>query len=161
MTNRHVVSGGGTPPSRIGVQFSDSRQVWPAHVISVSRQSDLALLQIERLEGTIPTVLGFNTRADTIASGSPVAIIGFPLGGRPPEGSAGVVRPLLSAGVVSGRSEGLLELQGYGQKGASGSPVVDADGLVVGVLLGGAQDEEERLLLAVPARDALALLDGR
>ena len=160
MTNRHVVGGeGGAAPSRIGVQFADSRQVWPAHVIAVSRESDLALLQLEKLVGTIPTVRGFNERGDTLAPGSPVAMIGFPLGGRPPEGSSGVVRPLLTAGVISGAGAGLLELQGYGQRGASGSPVLDRDGLVVGVLLGRTKDEgEDRPLLAVPARDALRLL---
>jgi len=162
MTNRHVVIGSeGRSAPRIGVQFSDSRQVWPAHLVAVSHDADLALLQLEQLEGTIPTVRGFNARGDTLASGSPVAIVGFPLGGRPPEGSAGVVRPLLTAGVIGGRRGGLLELQGYGQKGASGSPVLDADGLVVGVLLGGTQNDDERLLLAVPARAALALLASR
>jgi S1-C subfamily serine protease len=161
MTNLHVVDGrDGRPPTRIAVQFADSRQSWPARVVAVSREGDLALLQIERLEGTIPVVKGFNERADTLASGAPVAILGFPLGGRPPEGSAGVVRPLLTAGVISGRRPGVLELQGYGEEGASGSPVLDADGLVVGVLRGGLEGDR-RVLLAVPARQALALLSGR
>jgi S1-C subfamily serine protease len=162
MTNRHVVrAGGSTGASRIGVQFADSRQVWPAHVVAVSSESDLALLQIERLVGTIPTVRGFNARGDTLGSGSAVAMMGFPLGGRPPEGSAGVIRPLLTAGVISGTRGDLLELQGYGQKGASGSPVLDRDGLVIGVLVGGTQDDEQRLLLAAPARYAIRLLERR
>lgn len=163
MTNRHVVQeSDGTPASgRIGVQFSDSKQVWPAHVVAVSATSDLALVQAERIDGTIPTVRGFNDRADTLTSGSPVAIMGFPLGGRPPDGGAGVVRPLLTAGVTSGTRDGLLEIQGYGDRGASGSPVLDRDGRVVGVLVGGRQDSAERLLLAVPASEALKLLAGR
>lgn len=162
MTNQHVVAPeNGSRPSRLGVQFSDSRQVWPAHLIAVSEEADLALLQIERLVGTIPTVRGFNERGDTIGPGSPVAMIGFPYGGRPPEGSAGVVRPLLIAGVISRSGGALLELQGYGQKGASGTPVLDRDGLVVGVLLGRAQDNQNAPLLAVPARDAIRLLERR
>jgi S1-C subfamily serine protease len=160
MTNRHVVQGsdGTVRPDRIGVQFADSRQVWPAHIVAVSETSDLALLQVERLEGTIPTVLGFNTRLDTLASGSPVAMLGFPLGGLPPQGSAGVVRPLLTAGVISGRRGDLLELRGYGEKGASGSPVLDRDGRVVGILVGGTEVEGEHTLLAVPASEAVRLI---
>ncbi len=162
MTNRHVVvPEGGSRPSRIGVQFADSRQVWPAHVVAVSSEADLALLQVERLVGTIPTVRGFNERGDTIGPGSPVAMIGFPYGGRPPEGSAGVVRPLLIAGVISQTGKALLELQGYGQKGASGTPVLDRDGLVVGVLLGRAKDDPEGPLFAVPARYAISLMERR
>lgn len=162
MTNRHVVRGpdGTEKPKRIGVQFSDSRQVWPAHLVAVSAEADLALVQVERLVGTIPTVLGFDARTDTLGSGTPVAMLGFPLGGRPPNGSAGVVRPLLTAGVISGSRDGLIELQGYGEKGASGSPVVDRDGRVIGILRGGRQDSDEHTLLAVPAAEALRLLKG-
>jgi len=162
MTNRHVVRGpdGTEKPKRIGVQFSDSRQVWPAHLVAVSAEADLALVQVERLVGTIPTVLGFDARTDTLGSGTPVAMLGFPLGGRPPDGSAGVVRPLLTAGVISGSRDGLIELQGYGEKGASGSPVVDRDGRVIGILRGGRQDSDEHTLLAVPAAEALRLLKG-
>jgi S1-C subfamily serine protease len=159
MTNRHVVRPeGGERPSRIGVQFADSRQTWPARVVAVSMESDLALLQIERLVGTIPTVRGFNARADTLGSGAPVAMIGFPLGGRPPEGSDRIVRPLLTAGVISGTRGDLLELQGYGERGASGSPVLDRDGMVVAVLVGGTQAGDARVLLAVRAVEALRLL---
>jgi S1-C subfamily serine protease len=160
MTNRHVLEGpdGSARPGRIGIQFADSRQVWPAHILRVSRTADLALVQVERLEGDIPTVLGFNARTDTLASGSPVAMLGFPLGGRPPEGSAGVIRPLLTAGVLAGNRGGLLEVQGYGEKGASGSPVLDRDGKVVGILVGGTGTDVERTLLAVPASDAIRLL---
>ncbi len=162
MTNRHVVRGsdGSARPRRIGVQFADSRQVWPAHVVRVSADADLALVQVERLEGEIPTVLGFNTRTDTLATGSPVAMLGFPLGGRPPEGSAGIVRPLLTAGIISGNRGELLEVQGYGEKGASGSPVLDRDGRVVGILVGGTESDVGRTLLAVPAPEAIRLLEG-
>lgn len=162
MTNRHVVRGpdGTARPSRIGVQFSDSRQVWPAHVVAVSNSADLALVQAERIEGDIPTVSGFNSQADTLGSGAPVAILGFPLGGRPPDGAAGVIRPLLTAGVIAGFRGDLVELQGYGEKGASGSPVMDRDGLVIGVLVGGQQEGDERALLAVPAAAALRLLEA-
>ena len=160
MTNRHVLEGpdGSARPGRIGVQFADSKQVWPAHLLRVSQAADLALVQVENLEGDIPTVLGFNTRTDTLASGSPVAMLGFPLGGRPPEGSAGVMRPLLTAGVLVGTRGGLLEVQGYGEKGASGSPVLDRDGRVIGILVGGTEGEVGRTLLAVPASDAVRLI---
>lgn len=162
MTSRHVVVGpdGSAHPKRIGVQFADSKQVWPAHLLRVSRTADLALVQVERLEGAIPTVLGFNARTDTLTAGLPVAMMGFPLGGRPPEGSAGVIRPLLTAGVLSGSRGDLLEVQGYGERGGSGSPVLDGDGKVVGILVGGTESDTGRTLFAVPASDALRLLAG-
>lgn len=162
MTSRHVVLGpdGSEHPKRIGVQFADSKQVWPAHLLRVSKTADLALVQVERLDGPIPTVLGFNARTDTLTAGMPVAMMGFPLGGRPPEGSAGVIRPLLTAGVLSVNRGDLLELQGYGERGASGSPVLDGDGRVIGILVGGTESDAGRMLFAVPASDALRLLAG-
>lgn len=160
MTNRHVVRGpdGRSIPRRIGVQFADSRQVWPARVSRVSESSDLALLRLDRITGSIPTAAGFNERLDTVRSGVPVALIGFPLGGGQEDGASGVVRPLVTAGVIRGRWQGLLEIQGYGREGASGSPVLDADGRVVGVLVGGREADGERILLAVPSPEAVRFL---
>lgn len=164
VTNRHVVRGadGTSEPLRIGVQFTDSPQVWPARIVRVSPQTDLALLQVNRIAGDVPTVAGFNRRADTLAVGTPVALLGFPLGGDTPAAlSEGTVpRALTTAGIVRGRSQGLLEVTGYGEQGASGSPVFDAQGQVLGVLFGGRDANGTRILLAVPSADVLRFLDG-
>lgn len=156
-TNRHVVYGadGRTPPRRIGVQFSDSEQVWPARLLPGDDAADLALVKIDNIDGEVPTVHGLNLRPDTLQAGAPVASIGFPLGGETPwgAGARGVrpARPLLTAGVLSAVSADRLEVQGYGAPGASGSPIFDATGAVVGILYGGRHDASGQMLLAVPA----------
>ena len=68
-----------------------------------------------------------------------MALLGFPLGGLP--AAAGAVnvplaRPLASAGIIQGVTAERIEVAGYGERGASGSPVVDATGSVVGLLRG-------------------------
>lgn len=161
LTNRHVVQGeGDASPARIGVQFSGSPQVWPARVLRVSPEADLAVLRVDNILGDVPTILGFNERTDTVAPGSPVAVLGYALGGevgRRFEGRT-VPRPLLSAGVVQGRVDDHLEILGYGEQGASGSPVLDGEGRVIAVLYGGRDDGGSRTLFAVPAPEVLRFL---
>ncbi len=170
VTAGHVVRGTeGEEPTRVAVQFSRSSQVWPASVVAASRTPDVALLRARRIAGEVPTVRAFNRRPDTLASGAPVVVMGFPLGGdapRPGEeaGEDGVPappRPLVTLGLLSARSGRLLEFQGYGERGASGSPIFDADGRVVAVLLGGREDAGARNLLGVPVTAALSLLESR
>lgn len=164
LTSRHVLmaEGGQDPPSRIAVQFTDSSQVFPARLLGVSSEWDLAALQMENLEGEVPVVAGLNLRPDTLSSGTPLASLGFPLGGEvgTVEGERAPVRPLLSAGVLMGQTAEGMEIQGYGQPGASGSPIFDGSGQVVGILYGGRQAGELRVLLAVPVPAALPLLEA-
>jgi S1-C subfamily serine protease len=164
MTNRHVVTGpsGNQRPRRIAVQFADSRQVWPARVLATSSTADLALLKIDNIVGEVPTVSGFDDGPGTIQSGQGVGVIGFPLGGAEPSGGStgAVARTTLTAGIVQAVSEDVLEVNGYGVEGSSGSPVFDEDGRVVGVLFGGRIEDGERTLFAVPAGRALAFLRG-
>lgn len=166
VTNRHVVRGesGTAEPIRVGIQFSDSPQVWPARVVRVAPDADLALLRTDRILGDVPTVAGFNERGDTLAVGSPVALLGFPLGGNGLDETSerAIPRALLSAGVLQARRDGHLEVVGYGEQGASGSPVLDAEGRVAGVVFGGRDDDGTRTVLAVPAGEVLRFLgDGR
>lgn len=162
ITNRHVVAGasGSRRPDRIAIQFADSRQVWPARIVSISQADDLAALKVDNIVGDVPTVAGFNQRLDTVQSGQPVALLGFPLGGADPfdEGAGGVARTTMTAGILGGVSDGILEMDGYGVEGSSGSPVFDGSGQVVGVLFGGRMDPSGRTLFAVSADRALSLL---
>lgn len=163
ITNRHVVAGpaGDQVPSRIAIQFSGSRQVWPARVLATDQVADLAVVKVDNIVGSIPVVRGLNARPDTLAPGSPVALLGYPLGGDGSgPGTADVPAPLLTAGVVSALAPGRLEVLGYGAAGASGSPILDRDGRVIGVLYGGRHEDAEQILLGVPSSVVLQLLGG-
>jgi S1-C subfamily serine protease len=166
LTNRHVVAGpqGNQRARRIAVQFSDSEQVWPARILAVSQDADLAVIRVENIIGRVPTVRSLNLRPDTIAQGTAVAWIGFPLGGEADgpgsQGTARVAKPVLSAGVVSGMSSGRLEVQGYGAEGSSGSPLFDANGQVIGILLGGRAHRGGHTVYGVPASVAAKLLNS-
>jgi S1-C subfamily serine protease len=155
VTSRHAVRRPDTgEPARIAVQFADSRQVWRARLIAASEDWDLALLKVDDIDGATPVVAGLNASPDTLAGGTPVALIGFPLASRADSPS-----PLVTAGVVRAWGPGDVRVQGYGAEGASGSPILDADGRVVAVLYGGTGADAERTLLGVPARAVVELLE--
>lgn len=162
VTNRHVVSGpdGNRRPRRLAVRFSGSRETWPAQVVAESTDWDIALIQVTG-GGSRPDPVRFNGSADTIPAGRPLLLIGFPLGGEAVvlrEAGVTGARPITSTGVLLGMGELGLELQGYGAEGASGSPVFDEAGEVVGVLQGSVRGTNDQILVAVPAAAALALI---
>ena len=146
---------------RIVVRFSDSDQAFPGHVTAVHSEWDIAALRVSNVLGAVPTVGAFNARADTIAPGTPVALIGFPLAGEPDPDNAGarrVARPVVSAGLVTSNDASAIEVQGLGAAGGSGSPIIDAAGEVIAVLYGGRTDAGVQLLVAVPAGAVLRFL---
>ncbi|TVR65593.1 MAG: FHA domain-containing protein [Gemmatimonadales bacterium] len=165
ITSRHVVLGDdrATPARRIAIQFSDSSQIFPGRLVAASPDWDLAVVDVENVVGSVPVVSGLNLRPDTLPPGTPLATLGFPLGGAAngaPDGPAAPARPLLSAGILLERTGQELRFQGYGEPGASGSPIFDADGQVVAILFGGIREGEGRIVLAVPAPVAAALLQS-
>jgi S1-C subfamily serine protease len=163
LTNRHLLAdrSGSIRPRRIDVQFADSRDFFPARVVAVSNAADLAALRVDMVLGDVPTVAGLNERADTMAPGQPVAVIGFPLGGGNPslEGRGGIARPTITAGVLGLVSDTLVGVFGYGAEGASGSPVFDGSGQVIGVVFGGRRNGGDHIIDVVPIRRGVALLD--
>ncbi len=133
--------------------------MFPARVAALASEDDLALLRIERLRGSVPTVKGFGSATPGPEPGTAVALIGFPLGGAA-DLSNEPAAAIVSAGVVSSVSPGRFEVDGYGAEGASGSPFFNADGEVIGVLYGGSDAEGRRLLHGVTVDRLLRLLDG-
>lgn len=165
ITNRHVVArdDGRTRPRRLAVQFADSDQAFEAEIIAVADQPDvdLAALRVS-LRGSVRTVQQINTRSDTVQVGAPVAIIGFPLGTQlpMPRGRTNFVAAAsLTAGIVSRVLPDRLQLQGFGAEGASGSPIFDAGGSVIGVLFGGEQESANRILYAVSGQRLQEFVD--
>ena len=166
LTNRHVVAGpaGNRTPRRIVVQFADSRQRFRAQVVTVSRDQeiDLAVIRVS-LRGEVPTVERLNRQPDTVPVGAPVAVIGFPGGIDSPQlelEDGSYAATSLTAGTVSKNLPNLIQINGYGAHGASGSPIFDANGEVVAVLFGGESGSGGRVLYAVPASYALQLLNS-
>ena len=158
LTNRHVVAGerGTRRPTRIAVRFADSRQTYAARIAAQSEDADLALLKVD-IAGGVPVVRALSARPDTLRQGDPVAFIGFPLGtDLPMEGS--VARTSLFAGTVSKSLPTVLQLDGYGAEGASGSPIFDETGAVIGILYGGEADSGGRIVYGVPSSFAVKLL---
>jgi len=163
VTSRHLVRDEqDRPPRRLAIQFADSDQVWPARVLAVSATADLAVVKVDNITSSVPTVRALNARVDTIQPGLPVALIGYPLGGEtwPQDLRTGrVARPLGSVGVIMAANSDAFEIQGYGAAGASGSPVFDANGEVIGILMGGRQAGRAPRLVAVSVSRLSALLE--
>lgn len=149
VTAGHIVAGGDGQRRirRLAVQLSDTQQLRDARVLTVMMENDLALIRAD-LDGAGTGAVQLNARPDTIATGQPVALVGFPLGGGPGEGSAS---PVSSAGILIRSGSDRLEIQGYSERGASGSPVIDSRGAVIGLLRGAVDIEGTRLLVAVPS----------
>jgi len=166
VTNRHVVAGedGSRRPRRIAVQFTNSDQVWRARLLGTHHAADVALVQVEGIVGRVPTVDGLRDDASPVRPGDPVALIGFAHGDDLPMRSRGehpIIRASFTAGIVSKVLPDLLQVDGYGAQGASGSPMFDRHGQVVGILYGGQPGTDGRIVFGVPVRFARELLAAR
>jgi S1-C subfamily serine protease len=163
VTNRHVVtSHDGEDPVEIGVMFNHSKQFFRATLVRKhpNNDVDLALLRVQ-IRGGVPVIPGVASDAPVV--GEPVVSIGFPLG-LDLEGSDLArqgANATLTAGTISRLTDQLVQLDGYGATGASGSPILDQHGHVVAVLYGGQQESGGRIVYAVPASYIAGLYDGQ
>jgi hypothetical protein len=166
VTNRHLLVGeeGNRRPQRIAVKFSGSRQWFPARLVGVadSIAGDVGVVQAE-IRGGTPRVTGFAAEPQALARGDPVAIIGYPLGEDLPMerfGERGVIAdPTLTVGTVSKALPTVVQVDGYGAPGSSGSPIFDRSGRVAAVLYGGNRESQGRIIYAVPANQVVAYLN--
>ena len=162
ITNRHVVAGpdGTRRPSRIGIRFADSDQTFLARLVAVSpdKAADVAVVKVD-ISGGNPAVNWLDASAG-VRPGDPVAIIGFPLGVELPSDRRGgqqVARTSLTAGTVSKVLGDLVQVDGYGAEGSSGSPIFDRAGNVVAILYGGQPGTGGRIVFGVPVANARQL----
>ena len=161
LTNKHVVvDSAGNPPLKIGVAFNGSSQNFRAELVKAHPVADVALIRVLVDKG-IPTVSRLATNAPQV--GDPVAMIGFPLGLDLPMGgdwTAAGVRATLTLGTASKVLSTVLQIDGYGAEGSSGSPVFNRAGEVVGLIQGGQAGTNGRVLYAVPIKFGQELIGG-
>ncbi|HTY05417.1 MAG TPA: trypsin-like peptidase domain-containing protein [Gemmatimonadales bacterium] len=162
VTNRHVLIGddGNQHPNRIAVKFSGSKQWFQGHFIGVAADADLGVFRVD-IKGGTPRILGVDRDPRDLERGDPVAILGFPLGlDLPMEGSGMtmVAEPTLTVGTASKVLSSLVQVDGYGAPGSSGSPIFNRNGQVVAVLYGGQAESGGKIIFSIPAATLLDFL---
>ncbi|GAA1011689.1 hypothetical protein Aple_012730 [Acrocarpospora pleiomorpha] len=156
VTANHVIAGA----KDITVTFADGTKA-KARVASADPGQDIALLAPASLpEVLVPAVLGGGAEV-----GAPVVAIGNPLG----------LTFSVSSGVVSGLNrtsesdddgdlEGLIQFDASVNPGSSGGPLLDARGLVIGIVVSIADPGKDEafagIAFAVPIGTALSGGDG-
>jgi len=157
VTNKHVLVGeeGNRTPQRHRGEILGLEAVVPGPaMLGVSSKVDIGVLKVD-ITGGVPRVAGIARETKAVQRGDPVAIIGFPLGvDLPMEGGQGVnavADPTLTAGTVSKVLDSLVQVDGYGAPGSSGSPIFDRDGRVVAVLFGGNRESNGKIIFSVPS----------
>jgi S1-C subfamily serine protease len=164
LTNAHVVGmlvPESRPPKKVTVVINsgqeDERKL-SASVVGVDRGSDLALLDVGRVDpATLPKPLVVKS-AGGLHELEKVYIFGFPLGER--LGKEITIRPSTVASLR--KKHGALhrvQVSGGMDEGNSGGPVVDGSGHVVGVAVSGIPGRE--INFAIPADYVRAILTGR
>jgi S1-C subfamily serine protease len=161
LTNKHVILGdGGDGPTRLSMVFEGSSQNHRAELVSTHPDVDMALL---RVRGGIPAVASLRWREPPVVVGDAVAILGYPLALDLPMGGdwqeVGIAATVMT-GSVTRVLPSLIQFDGFGVEGSSGSPVFDREGDVVGIVYGGETGRGGRIVYAVPIVYALELLDG-
>ncbi len=163
VTNRHVVqSADGTRARQVGVIFESQKGQWrEARVEYVSTTDELALLRL-LTPGDLPIVTGVAGDSEGVQVGSPIAILGFPLGTGTAgnDGDINDLKPVatMNVGTVSKTLGDNIQLDVFAAQGSSGSPVFDARGLVIGVLFGAARESNGRIVYSVPSARLAAQL---
>ncbi|MEQ4725648.1 trypsin-like peptidase domain-containing protein [Nonomuraea sp. B19D2] len=157
LTAHHVVKG----TEDVTVTFADGTKA-KAVVVSSNPKRDVATLKPAKLpEIVIPATLG-----GAVAVGAPVVAIGNPLG----------LTYSVSTGVVSGLNRtadrttedgdlsGLIQFDASVNPGSSGGPLLDARGLVIGIVVSiadpGGDEAFAGIAFAVPIGTALGGDDG-
>jgi serine protease Do len=132
VTNAHVVSGA----TRVSVAMRDGK-TFPAKVLGVDEQNDLAVLKIDARN--LP-VAPLGSSDDIIIGEWAIAIgnpYGFLLGNTEPSVTAGVIsatgRNLIGQAEGGGAYVDMIQTDASINPGNSGGPLVNADGVVIGV----------------------------
>jgi S1-C subfamily serine protease len=152
LTANHVIAGA----TKITVLFFDGTTT-SATVVSKDPKLDIAVLRPASLpEVVVPAALGGDTGV-----GAPVVAVGNPLG-LADSVSAGVVSGLdRTARTAQGTFSGLIQFDASVNPGSSGGPLLDARGLVIGIVVSIANPAHEDAFAGIAfARPIGAALGG-
>ena len=160
VTSRHAVTdAAGQPPANLGVAFNGAAGIYRARFVVAHDSADVAVI---RVVGRYSRAIAGVGATESLVAGEPVALLGYPMGLDLPMGGdwrkVGVSAST-STGTVSRVLEGMLQIDGYGASGASGSPIFDTEGNLVGVLFGGERESGGRIVYAAPVGPVLSLLN--
>ncbi|MHC5064042.1 MAG: trypsin-like peptidase domain-containing protein [Planctomycetota bacterium] len=153
LTNAHVALKKGKEDSLIDgpmdlsaevgleVVFSGTEQRYPATLVDwrAEGNDDLALLKIEPFEG-MPHIDTLDLTSPRPAEGTEVFLIGFPLGKQAMQQGDKMIASTFR-GIVSRHLEDYVQVDAAVHPGASGGPVIDGQGNVLGVVVGMQNDE--------------------
>ncbi|MCI0651953.1 MAG: trypsin-like peptidase domain-containing protein [Planctomycetes bacterium] len=120
----------------VRVVFTDRSERLDVRVVTAieSEECDLALLKVEPFED-IPFIGDFGMTTPVPAVGSAIYLYGFPLGQRAlQEGDRMIVSTF--RGILSRVVEPFIQVDAAVHPGNSGGPVVDAQGNIIGVVVG-------------------------
>ncbi|KZE37736.1 hypothetical protein AV656_09385 [Bhargavaea cecembensis] len=131
LTNHHVIEG----YDRVSVVLSDDRR-FMADVTESYPESDMAVLEADDESGLPSLELA---DAYHLQEGDPVTFIGNPLSFRGVANKGNVIGPIR----VNGLEEPVIMMEAPVYRGNSGSPVLDSDGRVVGIVFATLNHEEE------------------
>jgi S1-C subfamily serine protease len=154
-TTRHLLENGlGERAASVGVIFNLTGQMFRAEINRIHDSVDLAIL-VAPIRGGTPVV---KPSRDTVTIGTPVAMIGFPVGLDSTRDWRNTgVAATITVGSIASVVPDHFEIDGYGAKGSSGSPVFTSTGLAVGYVFGAKGAGAERRLFVVPVRVLEAL----
>ena len=150
LTANHVISDG----SAVTVVFSDGTKSTAA-VATSSKSTDTATLTPATLpEVVVPATIGGSTAvgADVVAIGNPLGFVDST--------TSGIVSGLdRTANTKAGKFSGLIQFDAAVNPGSSGGPLLDAKGLVIGIVVSiadpGEDDAFAGIGFAVPIAGAL------
>ena len=123
VTNHHVITG----CSKLSVVTPEGRRA--ASVVSAEASIDLALLRVFGMRGAVTSL----RTPRSVALGETISVFGFPLAGTL-SSSGNFTGGLVSSLQGLRNAAGEIQITAPVQPGNSGGPVLDASGLVVGVV---------------------------